>query len=101
MRKLSIQAFQFVSDWRACDFRLRFWKKWRALFKAKHDGSHHPCGYSVRLSWDGVRCVNEGRETAHAKDHLWFELAIEGPTERQAFTEAPNETENCRRKRRW
>src|SRR5438034_1392745 len=66
-------------------------------------------------AWQGVRFVNEGRDTAHPssqkrggggepahpKDHLWFELAIEGPTERQAFTEAPNETENCRRKRRW
>jgi hypothetical protein len=92
-RICAVQRHQFSANRCAGDFGARFRKKRRAFLETQHNGIHHPRGPTVRFSRDGVRFVNKrgysaespgqdwrgGRESAHAQNGMWIELAIDRP----------------------
>ena len=109
----SIDAFEFVANRRAGNFRPHFGKKRRALLESEQNGAHHARGQAVRLSGNRIRFVNESRdaahpsgqhrrggsEAAHAEDDMRLELPINRAAERKAFVEAPDETRKSRAKK--
>src|SRR5437764_2582276 len=113
-RDFSIDPLQLFPDRRAGDLRARPRKKRRAFLKSQQNGADHAGRETVCLSGNCVRLVNEsgnatqlsrehgcGRsEAAHPEDGVRFEFPINAASERTAFAEAPEKSEDRGGKRR-
>ena len=109
--RLSIQAFELVSNRRAGELGSNLREEGRAFFEAKQNCAHHFAGKAVRSSRNGIRFVNQrgnaahpsgqnwrGRsESTHTEDDLRFEFLVNRSAAGKAFGKPANESENLRR----